>query len=182
MTENESLTDLLLVETSRRNTDLISGIVMQKPFLFNELMDIYLKNEEPVSRRAVWVVDTITEKIPELLNPYIETIIHALPSFTHDGMRRNSLRMLSRAEFPSDSKGMLINICFDWLVAPGESIAVKVYAMDILYRISKEEPELKKELADSIEWRIHEGSTGFQNHGRKMLKKLHKEMNSGRFK
>jgi hypothetical protein len=71
-----------------------------------------------------------------------------------------------------------MNMCFDWLVSAKESVAVKVYAMEILYRISQVEPELKKELADSIEWRISEGTPGFKHRGLKTLKKLYKEMSS----
>ena len=178
MTGPESLTDLLMVENSRRNTDLIADLVYQKPELFDELMKIYLRNEEPISRRAVWVVDTVAEKHPELLEPYLESIAETLPVFGHDGLKRNSLRMLARSPLPQIHLGELMNTCFDWLLSPKESVAVKVYAMDILYRMSEEEPALKKELADSIEWRLAEGTPGFRAHGMKLLKKLNKEMNS----
>jgi hypothetical protein len=181
MSKNESLIDLLMVETSRRNTDLIADVVFNKPELFDELVGIYLKNEEPVSRRAVWVVDTVAEKLPELLAPYLESIAEALPNFEHDGLKRLSLRMLSRSPLPQKYLGEIMNICFDWLVAPKESVAVKIYAMEILYTISQAEPELKKELADSIEWRIVEGTPGFKNRGLKTLKKLYKEMSARKF-
>jgi hypothetical protein len=179
MSENKSLADLLMVETSRRNTDLIADIIYNRPELFDELVEIFLRNEEPVSRRAVWVVDTVTEKHPHLLDPYIEPIAEMLPGFTHDGLKRVSLRMLSRSPLPQNQLGGLMNLCFDWLVSPKESVAVKVYSMEILYRISQDEPELKKELADSIEWRIAEGTPGFKNRGMKTLKKLYREMGPG---
>ena len=179
MSKVESLTDLLMVENSRRNTDLIAALVFKKPELFDELVSIYLRNEEPVSRRAVWVVDTVAEKLPDLLEPYLESIVEALPNFEHDGLKRGSLRMLSRSPLPQNHLGELMNMCFDWLVSAKESVAVKIYAMEILYRMSQDEPELKKELADSIEWRIAEGTPGFKNRGLKTLKMLYKEMSSG---
>ena len=179
MSREESLTDLLMVENSRRNTDLIADIIFNKHALFDELFDIYLRNEEPLSRRAVWVVDTVAEKHPELLDRYLESIVEALPRFEHDGLKRGSLRMLSRSPLPQNHLGELMNMCFDWLVSAKESVAVKVYAMEILYRISQVEPELKKELADSIEWRIAEGTPGFKHRGLKTLKMLYKEMSSG---
>jgi hypothetical protein len=178
MSGNDSLNDLLMVENSRRNTDLIADIVVNKPELFDELVEIYLRNEEPVSRRAVWVVDTVAEKLPKLLEPWLESIAEALPRFEHDGLKRLSLRMLTRSPLPQKYFGELMNICFAWLISPKESVAVKVYAMEVFYRLSEFEPELKKELADSIEWRITEGTPGFKNRGVKTLKKLYKEMNS----
>ena len=178
MSGNKSLTGLLMVENSRRNTDLIANLVFNKPELFDELVEIYLRNEEPVSRRAVWAVDTVAEKLPKLLERYIESIAEALPRFEYDGLKRLSLRMLSRSPLPQKYFGELMNICFDWLISPKESVAVKIYAMEILYRMSGMEPELKKELADSIEWRITEGTPGFKSRGKKTLNKLYKEMNS----
>jgi hypothetical protein len=175
--ENESLEELLMTETSRRNTDLVADLVLQKPELIDILVSIYLRNEEPVSRRAVWVVDTVTEQIPELLSSYVSSIIEKLPVFSHDGMKRQSLRMLTRADLTAEQMGSLINLCFDWLISQKESVAVKVYSMEILYRISETEPDLKKELADSIEWRMEEETAGFKSKGRKILKKLHRELN-----
>jgi hypothetical protein len=57
---SRSLEDILMVETSRRNTDLVADLVYQDLSIYNELVTIYLRNEEPVSRRAAWIVDTIS--------------------------------------------------------------------------------------------------------------------------
>jgi len=172
----QKIEEFLNIETSRRNTDLIADLIYQKPELFDELAAIYLRNEEPVSRRAAWVVDTVSEKLPELLSPYLSVIVEKLPYVSHDGLKRHSLRMLSRSPLPAGYLGPLINICFSWLTSAGESVAVKVYCMEILYRIAQSETELKKELADSIELRMHEETAGFRNRGMKILKKLYKEM------
>lgn len=177
---NQILTDLLMAENSRRNTDLISDLVCNKHELFDELMDIYLRNEEPLSRRAALVIDTVAERHPELLDIHLDSIAEALHRFEHDGLKRISLRMIERSPIPENFIGDLMNLCFGWLVSPGESVAVKVYSMEILYRLSEKEPDLKKELADSIEWRIAEETPGFRSRGKKLLKKLNKEMNSGK--
>ncbi|MEI6455327.1 MAG: hypothetical protein WCO93_03475 [bacterium] len=176
MTTSSSLEELLLVEMSRRNTDLIAGLVLQKGELFDELMDVFLRNEEPVSRRAAWVADTVSEIEPELLIPFLPRIINSLRIFSHDGLKRHALRMISRSQFPDSVKGELICICFDWILSPAEAVAAKVYCMNILYSLSLAEPDLKKELADSIEWRMHEESPGFRAHGTKVLAKLYRDL------
>jgi len=171
-----TLEDLLLMEMSRRNTDMVADMVLQNPELFDELVEIFFRQEEPVSRRAAWVVDTVTEKLPELLTPHLGRIASNLPTLQHDGLKRHSLRMLLRSPLPPDHLGDLMNICFEWLLSGKEAIAAKVHCMEILYCISQAEPDLKKELADSIEWRMEEESAGFRNKGQKILKKLYKEM------
>jgi hypothetical protein len=174
--KQQTLRELIMVENSRRNTDLIADLVFHKPEVFGELMNIYFLNEEPVSRRAVWIVDTVTEKMPHLLEPFIDRIILKLSEFQHDGLKRNTLRMLSRTNISILQSGLLMKICFEWLVSKSESVAVKVYSMDILYLISIKETDIKKELAESIEWRMQEESAGFKGHAVKILKKLHREL------
>jgi hypothetical protein len=176
MTNDHSLVDLLLVETSRRNTDLIAGLVFQKPEVFDELIAIYLSNEEPVSRRAAWVVDTVSREVPGLIKPdHLLSITGMLEKFSHDALRRHSLCILSRSPIADELHGILVKTCFDWLLSPAEPVAVKVYCMEILYLISFVVPEIRNELADSIEWRMDEGTPGFRNRGLKILKKLRKE-------
>ena len=67
-----SLEELLMTEISRRNTDLVSDLILKKPELFDNLMVIFLENQEPVSRRAAWVADTCSEKEPGLSDPGIK--------------------------------------------------------------------------------------------------------------
>jgi hypothetical protein len=178
MTGPMTLDDFLLFEMSRRNTDLVAELILKKPALFEELFRIFMRNEEPVSRRAAWVVDTVTENQPDLLKPHLTRILEMLEVFSHDGLKRHSLRMLSRSPLPEEEEqiGKLMTLCFEWLLSPKEAVSVKVYCMELLYRISQVEPDLKKELAESIEWRLNEETPGFKNRGQKLLKKLYKEM------
>jgi hypothetical protein len=175
MTINDTLEDLLSVESSRRSSDLVADIILQKPELFGELASIFFRDEEPVSRRAVWVMDIVSEKKPELILPYLEEIARRLPEFSHDGMKRESLKILSRSPLVKTQFGPLMNTCFIWLVSPEESVGIKMFSMMILFRMSEIEPDLKHELAASIEWRMEEEKPGFRSRGRKLLEKLRKE-------
>ncbi|MCX6268454.1 MAG: hypothetical protein NTW16_14030 [Bacteroidetes bacterium] len=173
MDDKNTLTDLLLAEMSRRNTDLVADLVLQKPELFEDLFLLFSSDTEPVSRRAAWVIDTVSEKNPGLIRHHLDEMIKLLPTFSHDGLKRHSLRILARSPLPSEGHlGALIKISFDWLLSMNEAIAVKVYCMEILYRVSLIEPDLKRELADSIEWRMNEESAGFKSKGKKILKML----------
>ena len=173
----EQLKDILMREMSRRNTDSIIELIRQKPLLFDEIMQIYLDRDENAGRRAAWVADIYSENNPDVLFPYQSAISGKMENSGHDGLKRHSLRMLSRLPLPeTDKLGPMIKICFDWLLSPEESVAVKVFCMEMLYRISQLEPDLKKELADSIEWRIAEEKPGFRNKGAKLLHKLYAEI------
>ncbi len=173
--------ELIKIATSgygRANADRLVEIIIQRPELFTELIEIYFANEEPASRRIVWAIDLYAETYPEALFPFIDKIVDHLPEFNHDGLKRHSLRMLARSPLPEANQGQLITICFDFLLSSSETPAVKVYAMETLYRISIKEPALKQELIDSIEWRAEEESAGVRNRGQKILKRLYQELNS----
>jgi hypothetical protein len=167
------LRDLLLAEMSRANTDFIAGIALKKPELVKDLWELFLSNEEPVSRRAAWVLDHLTETRPEWISDYTSRLIDALPGFSHDGLKRHALRMISRNPVPEAGKDLLMNICFEWLISRNEAVSAKVYCMEILYRICLEEPAIRHELTDSIEYILEEGTPGIRNFGKKILKKLY---------
>lgn len=172
---NASLEEILQREMSRRNCDTVVSLIYQKEEVFEKVMDIFLSNREPVSRRAAWVADIYSEDNPGILKPYVGRIITSLPDFGHEGLKRHSLRMLSRCSLPDeDLLGRLMSICFDWLASGNVAVASKVTCMDILFTISETVPEIKNELGDTIEWRMAEETPGFQTHGRKILALLNR--------
>lgn len=158
-------------ENSRVNTDFVLGIVLQKPELLDELVELIYQKEEPVSRRAIWVLDICDEQHPELINPFLETIIKNLSFEGHDAYRRHSLRILSRHEVPDNKEVKVFDFCLK-TVTGNEATAAKFHAINILYRFAQKEPGLKHELIAAIELGIQEGSVGLKNIGQKILKKL----------
>lgn len=172
------LQEFLLAEMSRRNIDFVVEICKKNPLLFNELFEMVIQNTEPLSRRAIWALDHLTEQQPDLMIPKITPLIEAYPNFKHDGLKRHSFRILRRHKIPDDQEIVLVNCCFKIINSAKESIALKAHAMDILYEFSSKEPDLKKELAATIELQIHNASKGIKNKSKRMLKKLYQEINS----
>jgi len=173
--EHHDLKELLLNDNSRANTDFVGNFIRQKPDLIHELWEIYLSDQEPISRRAAWIIDTVSENEPTWVEPYIARLIDLLPTFRHDGMKRHGLRMIARNNISEELQADLMNICFEWLLSPTEAVAAKFHCMMILYTISNKLPEIKNELIDTIEFQMSEGTPGFRSIGRKLLNKLYKE-------
>ncbi|MEE4258510.1 MAG: hypothetical protein V2I62_02010 [Bacteroidales bacterium] len=172
------LRSLLLAEMSRRNTDFIRDIVLSNKALFDELFKLTLLNEEPISRRAMWVVDVASETEPEILLPYINDLINALPGFYHDGLKRHTLRMLSRYDLGIEEFLPILDLCFKYMRSEKESVAVRYQAMHLLYKMSEKEPGLKHEIISTIELQMHDGSSGLGNQCLKLRKKLKDEINN----
>ena len=127
-----------------------------------------------MSRRAAWVIDYFTEEQPQFLNVKIEELAESLPGFSADGLKRHSMRMLSRSSLPVKQLGVLTDISFKWLQSPVESVAVKMYCIVILERITGIYPELIPELCDIIDIQMDEATPGFKSIAMKTLKRLRK--------
>ncbi|MHC1774211.1 MAG: hypothetical protein AB9834_02240 [Lentimicrobium sp.] len=166
------LEELLLREQSRANTNLIIDIVKAKPEVFEDLWKIVLLNQDPLSRRAVWAADYCAEINPDFIRDKIEELSAKVPCFKSDGLKRHALRMLSRSPLPDENLGVLADACFNWLQSSSESVAVKMYSMVILHRVSDNIPEIRRELYDIIEIQLIEATPGFRNIGLKIMKKL----------
>jgi len=174
--QQHNLRELLLKGNSRSYTDFVGDIVAKRPELVAELWEIYLAAEEPVSRRAAWIIDTASENKPGWVEPFLPQLIAKLPEFNHDGLKRHALRMIARTPFPVGIEGELLNIAFDWLASVTESVAVKMYCIQILYRLSATEPDILQELYDTIEFQMADGTPGFRSIGSKMMQQIDKDI------
>ncbi len=172
MNQPKTLRELLSKGSGRNRADVVADAVEQRPELFHGLVEIYLSGEEPVSRVAAWATDLCAERHPGWIIPYADRLVGLLPRPGHTALKRHALRMLSRIEVPQTELGPLIGYCFTCLTSANLPAAPKVYAMEILYRISLAEPDLRQELTDTIMLRLDEETAGFRNRGLKILKKI----------
>lgn len=175
-TERNNLREIISSEMSRKNTDFVKEIVLKQPALFYEVLDLVFLNEEPVSRRAIWAIDVISEAKPLLMAPYLGQLIANLPKFKHDGLKRHSLRILSRFDIPEEREVEVLEICFQFLHSDKESIAARLFALEVLYNLSEKEKDLKHELLAALEILSCEKSLGLQNHFSKLKNVLIKEI------
>lgn len=169
-----TIRELLLQEISKRHTGEIAKMALKNPLIFEELWSIAVSNELPVNWRAAWAIKGVWEKNPELVEPHLGRMRKALASIKQHGVKREFLKMISENPLPNDEDelGILLKYCFDWLANPLEPIAVRIHSMDILYKISKQIPEIIPELRTTIEVAMQEGSAGTVNKGGKILKAL----------
>ncbi|HEY9114617.1 MAG TPA: hypothetical protein VIN10_07940 [Bacteroidales bacterium] len=173
-----NLREIISSEMSRSNTDYVREIILQNPGLFNEAFELVILNEEPVSRRAIWALDAISEANPSLMQPHIGQLIDIFQYFKHDGLKRHTLRILSRYDIPEDKEVEVLETCFRFLQSEKESIAARFFAMEILYNLSEKEKDLKHELLAVLEFLPETSSPGLKNHVSKLIFKLKKETNS----
>jgi hypothetical protein len=163
-------------------TDIPSGIgkemlireVGDSKEKFDTLLDIALEGEEPLDWRAAWILDGSDEQHPGLASHAISRIVACLPGMGSIGVLRILLRLLSRHEVAEEDQGLLIDLCFGYMMSERYPVAVKVHAMQILYNHVLIYPELKDELIMVIEDQAENNSVGFRARSRILIRQLEK--------
>ncbi len=144
----------------------------KKEELTRLLWEIMISNKHPHSWRAAWSIFHLVEKQKELMHPYLKEIVELLPSFKHDGQKREMMKVLLLFPTTDLKTGKLVDICFKLLDNPNESLAVRVHAMQIIYNISEIEPDIKAELKSTIIHHLPNSTKGFVVRGNKLLNKM----------
>ena len=154
--------------------DLLIEEVIQSESLFDELLHLSLHEQDPLAWRACWVLDGSDEKKPGLARPHIPGIVEALPELESRGTLRSLLRMLCRYDIPEEQQGLLVDLCFSYLVSELYPLAVKAHAMMIIYNHVLIYPELKDEFITVLEDQAANNSVGFKTRARNLIKHLEK--------
>ena len=167
-----------LTDSSRALADLTANIIYDNPKMLDNLTELALSEESPYAQRAARVMSICSIQYPELFSPYRQQIIKKMASLRNEAVIRSLLQIY--AEIPlvykQKEKSVLLNICFDLLVAQNTPVAIKVYSMEILYKLSCEIPDIGLELQNIIENQMPFSSAGFKSRGGKILKKLAKTL------
>jgi len=162
----------LLSELSRTNVDYTIHMLGNDPACFKELVNFIMNEPDPLPMRASWVMEGITLKYPEMINPYTGMLIRNLRKYSHPGTRRNLLKIFSRMEIHEKYHGILLDICFDWMADEEKAVAEKVHAMQIIANHLKFYPELINEFIEVINDQIPKNSPGFVARARLIKKQF----------
>ncbi|WP_020528207.1 hypothetical protein [Flexithrix dorotheae] len=168
------LREELLREYNKEHVVFLANYIGNEQEKFAELIDLFLNGEMRVTQRASWVVGHCADQYPELITPYLPTLVYNLRNNIHDAVKRNTVRILQDIDIPEDLIGEAADICFEFLQSNKEAIAIKVFSMTVLFNITKSIPELANELKVIIEDQMPYGSAGFKSRGKKILKELNK--------
>ena len=159
-------------ERSRAQMDRIAKAAGDDPKEFKKIIDILFNEEAPLPQHASWLLQVIPKKHPELIKPYIKLFIDTIRSFKIDAIKRGMLFALSLQKIPEKLQAKALDICFEFILSPYETVAVKVYALEVAGNIAKEHPELISELKAVIKDQLPKTTAAFSARARLVLKTL----------
>ena len=163
----------LLTEHSCANTDLITKAIGNSETEFKKIIDIIYNEQPPLPQRASWVVASLNNKNPRLVRRYIPLFVETVKQFKVDGIKRNLMLVLAtQPKIYLPQRAKLIDICFEFMCSPTETVAVKVHAMQVIANFAKQHPELVGELKMVIEDQLPKTTVAFAARARHVFKEL----------
>jgi hypothetical protein len=144
---------------------------------FGMLMDIALNDNRPNTWRAAWIADKIHDNQPRFILPHIENMVEWVLKSSNKGKLRHFLKLISLNEIPIQFHTLLLDFCLNIVVSDKEPPAIRVHAMQTLYKLSEYEPELKHEILAIIENEMEFHPTpGILSRGQKLTDKLRRQI------
>lgn len=173
MTKN----DLIKLLESWETLSLIKSHIIAEPGFLPLLMGVALTGTDRQSWRAAWVADKINEQRPGIMQPWIAELTKAVGHLDHQGRKRQFLKLISLYPISPEDRGFLLEYCLDRLDDPSDTPAVKAHSMEILYQISREEPDFKEELLEVLEFLLERQETaGIVARAKRLSGRLRKEV------
>lgn len=166
---------ILQKEHSKKVSIAVANWIGNDSNRFAALIAIIVGNEKDIANRAAWVLPSINDKhIDALIQPHLKELIPLLGKPVHDGIKRNIVRLLQFTSIPQKLQGITLEHCFQLLNNPKEAVAIRVFAMTVLYNLTLQEPDLAHELYDCIEMYMEGALPAYKSRGGKILKALNK--------
>lgn len=164
----------ILKDHSKENTRRIVEWIEDKDTRIESIINLFLSDEYRITQRASWVVSTLAEKNPLIIEKYLPKIIPQLTNpRAHIAVRRNTIRLLQFVEIPENLKGFVLDACFSFLENPKEGNVVQVFAMSVIEKFTADFPEIIPEFKLIIERHLENGaSPAFNSRAKKTLKRL----------
>lgn len=162
---------------SKENSLKIIAYIGDDKEKFSELMDCFFMETKDyrVPQRAAHVVSLSFDQNPEFIQPYIPKLIkHLFIPDLKGALKRNILRIFQFTEVPKKERGKVYDKVCEFLSDPKEEIAIRAFAMTVLYKITTHHPELKPELFTTIQFVLEKpnSSPAIRSRGKHVLSQL----------
>lgn len=170
-----TLQEMISSLMSSSEAEWIALSASENKTVLQKLLGYCYSADSKLAFRASWIISKTFDSQPAVIMPFLTLIADSLVSIENESVIRSFLRILSMNDMNSLDAyhhGTLADYCFRALNSGFSAVAVRVYSMEILYRLTMIYPELGVELSASIRNITEEGSGAIKARGRIILKKL----------
>ena len=165
----------LLYDSSAKCIDDAVDYILANPGMIDSLFVFAVEGgANPVSRRAARTISKLIELEPKEFSDKLPIILELIETIVDESKCFQFLRPFTIIELPHDDEfiGKLFNVALSWIERRVERIAIKLYAAEILFRITEIEPELKRELLMIYKQYTKDDKISFRNRCKYYIAKI----------
>ena len=163
----------------------LTKIIQEQKFPLHNLVDITFHPDKNIAFRASWILENVLLDDMEIYITHIDYLTKRFIDVNYPSCQRhygNIIMRLTSAKAPKSIKDAVQNTDFDpviehlfeWVIDAKVKIAVKSCAAEALFNLRLQYPWIKEELAEQLQYLMHDGTAAIQSRGRKLLKQLGK--------
>jgi hypothetical protein len=166
-----NLREEILQEHSKAHCNKIIAWVGDDQKRFDELFNLFLKDEYRVTQRASWPLSYCISAHPQLIKKRFGGLIKNLrrPGIP-DAVKRNTMRILQEIDIPRKYQGDVMNSCFQYVESPTEAVAIKAFSLTVLGNLAKLYPAILPEIKLLIETQLPNQTAAFKSRAKRMIK------------
>ncbi len=161
----------ILREHSKAQCSKIVAWVGRSTERFDELFYLFLNDEYRVVQRAAWPVSNCVIAHPEFITKRWTNLLKNLnkPNL-HVSVKRNTVRLIQQVDIPKKYQGEVMDICFNYVASPTETVGVKAFSLSILGNLAAQYPEIIPEIKLLIVDQLPLQTAAFKSRAKKFLK------------
>ena len=165
---------LMTNRASRKEYEEAVLYLMEFPEDMEILWTYFITGKKTDRTRSAWIYQQLSDAAPALFKPWQHRFLAHAKTAKTDAEKRFISRLFSMHGLPHGEKlqSELLEITFDWLLEPKESIAVKANSLTVLHHFCKIHPELENELRAIIADQYERSTAAFQSRAKHILKDL----------
>lgn len=188
MIKNDLISELRTIKNAKRfyrdkSADYVLKYPETFPFLLHETFDL----QSPLSVKAAWVFEIVSENNIQLLVPHFNYFCKNLNHLKNESALRPISKVCSfiaksyskknnvdlTNKLTEVHKEKLIENSFDWFIND-HKVATKVYAMDTLFLFGKEIDWIHQELLMVLQQNFSNGSPAYKAHAKMIINDINK--------
>ncbi|HKL67289.1 MAG TPA: (deoxy)nucleoside triphosphate pyrophosphohydrolase [Bacteroidales bacterium] len=173
--EKQKVKDTLSRKGGVGACEVLADACITNPKLLKLLVDFSFSNDTTLAFRASYSITKAEEKIPGLSEEYYPLFVQKLGVLNNESVIRAFLKILAAYDFTRFEEkhhGIIAERCFYWLRDNNTAIAIRVYSMENLLKLSLIYPDLRNELYSTVLQVMENASAGIKSRGKQILKQL----------
>jgi len=161
--------------TSVNEITMVAKSAVTDNVLLSQLVTLSSSHEKRVGFMASWALSKVADMNIELMTPFLESLVDALPGVPNESVQRSFMRVLMKSgtdRIPQSHHAKLIEYSLGIMRTENTPVAPKAYGMEILALFCDIYPEMVNEVTAIVQLAISDAHGGMKAAGRKVIARI----------